>query len=134
MVRIALIDDDVFVGQAWARELGRECEVWVFGGAAQFWRAVEAEPGFLESLDCVLVDFFLGEGDPTGVQIARDIRAKSPCPILACTSAELSEDEASVFSGVTDKEPKPLSALAMSLVRGWSHFSVPVRTAESSFL
>lgn len=103
--RLALIEDNIFICQAWKSFIERDVDLQVFYSPRQFW-AASRRSGFIEEFDCIITDNLFEDDDETGFRLARKLRTNFPhIPIVLSSDMEVSEDDARVFNVILKKEP-----------------------------
>jgi signal transduction histidine kinase/DNA-binding response OmpR family regulator len=101
---LAVIEDSVFVAEAWCATLGEEA--LAFRSPEEFWRHVEGNAGYLDSLVGVITDFHFENSGSDGIDLARKVKERRNIPIVL--SSELNDFEQSEMGAVdlvVGKEP-----------------------------
>jgi signal transduction histidine kinase/DNA-binding response OmpR family regulator len=107
---LAVIEDSVFVAEAWCAALGEEA--LAFRSPEEFWRHADANPRYLESLVGVITDFHFENSGSDGMDLARKVKERRDIPVVLCS--ELEPLERSATEGVdlvVGKDPLPWRAL-----------------------
>lgn len=115
--RIAIVDDSLFVLEAW-QQLVDDAEVLVFESPRKFFLATSREPGLLASLACVVTDFHFDEGEPLdGTNFAALLVQRCGPPVLLSSDMPYGDEAGSPFAGRIAKEPMSWMQLARVLRR-----------------
>lgn len=112
--KIAVVDDDVFMLEAWETALGADAAPVTFTSPAEFWKAVEKAPELLGDLRCVVTDFHFDNcASDDGVSFAEAVHQRAPrVPILLSSNAALPRGAERVVHRVIDKAPMSWAKLA----------------------
>jgi hypothetical protein len=102
-LQIALIDDDPFVGELWQMSANGS-NIHYFQSAEQFLEIVSGSP-LLDVLSCVVTDFYFGEEEMRGSELARIVKSMKPdLPVFLSSNAQSEEEKLNdSFDGVLDK-------------------------------
>jgi signal transduction histidine kinase/ActR/RegA family two-component response regulator len=113
--RIAVVDDDVFVLEAWEIALGSEVEVCAFPEPEAFWRRFEQD-GLGGAVDLVITDYYFGEGErENGRGFAEQLKARLKVPVLLSSDGVFDRAELTAFDGVIAKNPTNYAAVRRCL-------------------
>jgi CheY-like chemotaxis protein len=101
-----LVDDMKSVRMIWQADwpMGK---LVTFVCPEKFWAHVDANPGFLESLSCIVTDMNFGaHSSIDGEEFARQIKARTQVPVLIASNSELRvEDFNGTVDGILEKDP-----------------------------
>lgn len=102
--QIAVIDDDIFVREAWAL-LGHDFDAQTFESPEEFLGEIERNPGLRQSFDAIIVDFDFGmRSQMSGVDLAAALRSITKTLLILSTDRQLSEiDGTELFDLHLDK-------------------------------
>lgn len=110
-LRVAFVDDDVFLTDVWASTLKAFCDVRTFNAPSELKAAITEGATF----DAVVTDYYFG-GDETGADLRAWLRTVAPgLPVAVCTELRANELAPNAFDAVLGKEPlseEQLSTLA----------------------
>lgn len=109
----AFVDDMKTVRMAW--EAGWTMgTLKTFASPENFWAQVDAVPGFLDSLACVITDLNFGNASVfDGKEFAMQIRNRSDVPVLVASNSDVHiEDFSGTIDGILGKEPPSKEVLA----------------------
>lgn len=110
---IAVVDDSLFVLEAWTA-LAHDAKVETFLSPEAFWERLEADPGFLDALTCIVVDYYFDtESDVNGLEFAQMVRHRRDVPIFLSTDTPLKNLPAGMVA--IDKTPQTAATLATIL-------------------
>jgi signal transduction histidine kinase/ActR/RegA family two-component response regulator len=113
--RIAVVDDDVFVLEAWEIALGSEVEVCAFPEPEAFWQRFERD-GLGGVVDLVITDYYFGEGErENGRGFAEQLKARLKVPVLLSSDGVFDRAELTAFDGVIAKNPTNYAAVQRCL-------------------
>jgi CheY-like chemotaxis protein len=112
--KIAVVDDDVFMLEAWETALSADAAPVTFASPDEFWKAVEKAPELLAGLTCVVTDYHFDNcAADDGVSFAEAMRQRAPrVPILLSSNASLPRGAERVVHSVIDKAPMSWAKLA----------------------
>jgi hypothetical protein len=105
-VTVALIEDDIFLREAWQKELCDDCDLDVFSSGEAFLAASSSSPTFLSKYSLLISDYYFEGESVTGATIAKHIAERISFPIVLCSDSELPSDELTLFSGRIAKSPQ----------------------------
>jgi hypothetical protein len=111
---VALVEDDIFMTEAWEEALRPDTECVVFGEPAAFRKRFEGDPAFQERLSAIILDPHFEGTTETGADLAGSLRGRTSARILFGSDATLLGDEKALFDGVCGKRPVPWSQLSSS--------------------
>jgi CheY-like chemotaxis protein len=117
LIELALVEDDVFLREAWNSALGRECKVWSFASPCDFWRSVDKGELRLDRLKGIITDYYFDGDDATGLTLAESLIDKVSCPVVLSSDGEFEDSVTGKFSGRVSKEPMTWAAVTKKLVR-----------------
>lgn len=109
-VSLAVIEDSVFVAEAWCATLGEEA--LAFRSPEEFWRYAEANASYLDNLAGIITDFHFENSGSDGIDLARKLKKLRSIPIIL--SSELNDFEKSDLDTVdlvVGKDPLPWRSL-----------------------
>jgi signal transduction histidine kinase/DNA-binding response OmpR family regulator len=109
---IAVIDDDCFIRELW--DMQDEVTTYTFDSPEKFLQAVTADPGFIRTLDAVIVDYYF-ENSPgyTGDMLARNIRSGIKVPVIMSSDVSgLPPETVGTFDLIVSKDCISWSAIA----------------------
>jgi signal transduction histidine kinase/DNA-binding NarL/FixJ family response regulator len=113
-----LVDDMKSVRMIWQADwpVGK---LVTFVCPEKFWAHVDANPGFLESLSCIVTDMNFGEHSSIdGEEFARQIKLRTRTPVLVASNSELRiEDFNGSVDGILEKDPPNRQTLERYLKR-----------------
>lgn len=108
--RIAVIDDNPFVLEAWQLFVD-DAEVVPFASPSAFWAHADKVVGFLACLDCIVTDYqFDLEGEEDGLTFAATLKRRSKIPVILASDAELGELPTDIDARMP-KEPMSYAAI-----------------------
>lgn len=110
---IAVVDDDVFVLEAWERLFTGLTGITLatYDSPEAFWRHI-AEGANLEGLRCVITDYYFGDkSDLDGVAFAKAVKARANVPVLLSSDAHEVDFEGAIDAQI-GKEPTPWMRLS----------------------
>jgi CheY-like chemotaxis protein len=112
--KIAVVDDDVFMLEAWKTALAADAAPVTFASPDEFWRAVEKAPELLDGLTCVVTDYHFDNcATDDGMSFAEAMRQRAPrVSILLSSNATLPHGAERVVHCVIDKTPMSWAKLA----------------------
>jgi signal transduction histidine kinase/FixJ family two-component response regulator len=117
---VAIVDDDVFMLEAWETALAVDAVTLTFASPVEFWLAAEATPSLLGELACVVTDYHFDNCDTDdGLSFAMAMQVRAPqVPIFISTNANVPRTMDATSIRVIDKQPVSLSQLcAMGSLR-----------------
>jgi CheY-like chemotaxis protein len=103
---VAIIEDDIFVREAWETVLKKDCRVQLFDGSTSFWAAMEQSPELLSAWQVIVTDYYFDGEDETGATVAERLKGRVSCPVVLCSNGEFPAEELALFAARIDKEPK----------------------------
>ncbi len=112
-VRLILIEDNVFLAEAWALSLKGEALLTTFTSPEEFLSACESDSALLQGAAVVLVDYHFDISAQNGLDLAAAIRAKDPSKrIILCTDRDLEPQQwMGRVDAVIPKDPVGLTVL-----------------------
>ena len=101
---VVVVDDDVFVLEAWATILD-DAELMTFESPTLFWQYLAAHKSFINDIKLIVTDFYFdNESHENGESFAVKIKMIGSIPVLLSSNASFSTLP-SVFDGMIGKEP-----------------------------
>lgn len=93
--RIAYIDDSITFTLSWKMKLKEQIDVETFSSTNQFFTKIQSDPGFLQSLDVIVTDYYFGPEDPlNGKSFAAELRQMGyEKPIYLASNGDFVEDD-----------------------------------------
>jgi signal transduction histidine kinase/CheY-like chemotaxis protein len=111
---VVVIDDDVFVLEAWATILD-DAELMTFESPTHFWQYLAANKSFINDIKLIVTDFYFdNESHENGESFAVKIKTIGDIPVLLSSNASFSTMP-SVFDGMIGKEPATYQAINRKL-------------------
>lgn|GEM_PF-7067959 len=109
---VAVVDDDVFVREAWQKTLSVDAEVRTYKSPTEFLTALETDPDAMEHLHCIVTDFdFRSENDIDGHTFAGLFKSRHGAPIFLASDGIFTDAETLQYDGVISKDPVRLVQL-----------------------
>jgi CheY-like chemotaxis protein len=102
---VVVIEDDIFMREAWVSTLKNDCIVHMFDGARSFWAAVDKSPTLLTTTSIIVTDYYFDGEDQTGSDVAAQLKMRSSCPLVLCSNGQFPDDEMALFTARIEKEP-----------------------------
>ena len=111
--RVAIVEDNRFMLEAWMDTLKRDSDVVGVGSPEQLHTLLEQDPTLLASLSCVITDMNFDNSTQDGIGLGREIKRRRPeLPILLCSDSVVSDtDLVGAIDRVIDKVPKAYADL-----------------------
>jgi signal transduction histidine kinase/ActR/RegA family two-component response regulator len=108
---VALVEDDIFITEAWEEALRPDAEFVAFTGPASFRRRFDGDESFRARLAAIILDNYFEGSAETGTELARSVRGRTGAAILFGSDANLDRGEISTFDAVCGKRPLPWTEL-----------------------
>lgn len=90
-VQIAVIDDDIFIREAWAL-LGHEFDALTFESPEAFLAEIARNPNLGGAFDAIIVDYnFGGRSHMSGADLAAVLKTVTASPLILSTDSQPSE-------------------------------------------
>jgi signal transduction histidine kinase/ActR/RegA family two-component response regulator len=110
---VAVVDDDVFVGEAWQSALSKDTDCFLFVSPSAFRRRFDQDTAFRDRLSVVVLDYFFDGTDESGATLAKEVRRASAAKIILGSDAELSRADLDMFDGVCGKTARKWTELCV---------------------
>lgn len=113
---VAVLDDNVFVLEAWAL-VAADARILTYTSPAAFWAEMNANPDLLGQLDAVITDLHFGDLTEDGLGFAAALKKRLRVPVFLSTDGILVEALGASVDAQIAKEPVPFADLKRRLRR-----------------
>jgi len=86
---VLIVDDDVFILEAWQSKLGHSRNVATYSSPESLLRSLSQEAQQFSLVRCIITDMNFAPGEISGLELARVLREKINAPILMASDAAL---------------------------------------------